>query len=240
MPNHITTKIHLKTPIEDFLKATSSDESILDFNRIVPMPESLHIESSTLSDQAFLYAYTNGYTKKMTYDDADKLKKVIFIGYVNQLAYLNADIERSKQTYNRVCDDDAKSSEFKSLAKQTMENFEKYGYINWYEWSIEHWGTKWNAYDCVANHDENTIKFDTAWNYPSRLIDRLFFENKFSGVIDSVCESWEKWHRLEYVNGVLVKCISDDESLKREIIMNVFDYTEEKMTQIEQELEDEE
>lgn len=47
---------------------------------------------------------------------------------------------------------------------------------NWYDWSIEHWGTKWNAYSfqwhgkadhCIA------IQFDTAWSPPEPVLDKL-------------------------------------------------------------------
>ncbi|WP_272668696.1 hypothetical protein [Providencia sp. PROV145] len=31
-------------------------------------------------------------------------------------------------------------------AKAYISNFEKYGFGTWYEWSLENWGTKWNAY----------------------------------------------------------------------------------------------
>lgn len=31
-------------------------------------------------------------------------------------------------------------------AKAYISNFEKYGFGTWYDWSLENWGTKWNAY----------------------------------------------------------------------------------------------
>ena len=40
---------------------------------------------------------------------------------------------------------------------------------NWYDWSIENWGTKWDADDVqIVDEDENSIKyiFDTAWSPP--------------------------------------------------------------------------
>lgn len=31
--------------------------------------------------------------------------------------------------------------------KQAKELIKKYGYADWYDWSIANWGTKWNAYN---------------------------------------------------------------------------------------------
>ncbi|RKN86774.1 hypothetical protein [Paenibacillus ginsengarvi] len=46
----------------------------------------------------------------------------------------------------------------------------------WYNWSLEHWGTKWNAYEISVN--ENVIRFDTAWSAPFPIFESL--HEKFS------------------------------------------------------------
>lgn len=54
------------------------------------------------------------------------------------------------------------------------EERQQYGRNNWYDWSVDHWGTKWNAYDIYwVNDDEYrpgdttyAISFDTAWAAP--------------------------------------------------------------------------
>lgn len=54
------------------------------------------------------------------------------------------------------------------------------GYTSWYEWSIKHWGTKWNscrAELCEPNtiDDGHTvIRFDTAWSMPQPIADKVF------------------------------------------------------------------
>ena len=56
-------------------------------------------------------------------------------------------------------------------AEVKAERMTKYGYESWYDWSIEHWGTKWDvggdAEDC-AEIDEHTLimNFDSAWSPP--------------------------------------------------------------------------
>lgn len=54
------------------------------------------------------------------------------------------------------------------------------GYRDWYAWSWDHWGTKWNA--CRAeltepysiDHGYTVIRFDTAWTPPLPVFHRMF------------------------------------------------------------------
>ena len=40
----------------------------------------------------------------------------------------------------------------------------QYGEKNWYDWSIQHWGTKW---DCNNSYiSGNIVEFETAWTFP--------------------------------------------------------------------------
>lgn len=60
---------------------------------------------------------------------------------------------------------------------------EKYGKENcWYEWSIQNWGTKWNAirakdsyYFKLPPSNEDSIFFETAWSGVPELISKLGF-----------------------------------------------------------------
>ncbi len=62
----------------------------------------------------------------------------------------------------------------------------KYGFDNWYDWSIQNWGTKWNSYDCDchniimeesarAEDKDQSISFSfmTAWDLPRPIFDKL-------------------------------------------------------------------
>lgn len=52
-----------------------------------------------------------------------------------------------------------------------IEEERKYGKNNWYDWSNDHWGTKWNAYGCVrADKNADTLLFYTAWNAVPKII----------------------------------------------------------------------
>lgn len=47
----------------------------------------------------------------------------------------------------------------------------KYLAANWYDWRLQNWGTKWNAYD--QSLSDNQIVFQTAWNTPVEVIEKL-------------------------------------------------------------------
>jgi hypothetical protein len=71
---------------------------------------------------------------------------------------------------------------------------ELYGKNNWYDWSLENWGTKWNSAHVfcgdIYKADKQFVlsfEFDTAWATPYEIIDKmvlmhpdLFFEIQFA------------------------------------------------------------
>jgi hypothetical protein len=56
-------------------------------------------------------------------------------------------------------------------SQRALENLEKYGHKDWYSWSIENWGTKWNSSDTYQ--DEDYLEFQTAWSLPEPVIIQL-------------------------------------------------------------------
>jgi hypothetical protein len=53
----------------------------------------------------------------------------------------------------------------------------KFGKNNWYDWSVDNWGTKWNAYGYdgteYGSYTPGTISFLTAWAAPHPVIRKL-------------------------------------------------------------------
>ncbi|MBR3124882.1 MAG: hypothetical protein IKF42_05575 [Mogibacterium sp.] len=48
------------------------------------------------------------------------------------------------------------------------------GDLNWYDWSIENWGTKWNAYGFdELPHKEDAIVFNTAWSAVPKVVELM-------------------------------------------------------------------
>jgi hypothetical protein len=89
---------------------------------------------------------------------------------------------------------------------------------NWYNWKWDNWGTKWNAYDCIIDRENNKIQFDTAWEYPRPVIEHLVKAHpKVSVKILSVNEGGFPILCILYTNGskTLEKTIDYDEDKER-------------------------
>lgn len=65
----------------------------------------------------------------------------------------------------------------------------KYGHDNWYDWSIDNWGTKWGTYNAEAfdfggDGDVIAIKFQSAWCAPKILFEIAQWLNEQFGFED--------------------------------------------------------
>lgn len=77
------------------------------------------------------------------------------------------------------------SVEQKALVAKEKANLKKYGYRNWYDWSVSEWGTKWNAggadnEDMIVDYDEDVddtgialFTFSSAWAPPVGVYQKL-------------------------------------------------------------------
>lgn len=170
MPNHVVNLISLRGDpkiIREMLEAIKSDElgiGSVDFNKIIPMPESLDIESGTRTDRGLkVYRdFIEVYTLSGTLD-----KDLSKIPLSSEEAFLKARTDSN----NAV---DPKEWE---LGKTAWNNIRQYGAPTWYDWCINNWGTKWNAYgygeDKIDYHDGDMLYFQTAWSAPHPVLERL-------------------------------------------------------------------
>ena len=81
--------------------------------------------------------------------------------------------------------------EDKQSAHETQQkmNIEKHGHADWYSWSVDNWGTKWNcdAQDWMKIENPNedqasvTFWFDSAWSPPTALYE--FIESQFEFIV---------------------------------------------------------
>lgn len=53
----------------------------------------------------------------------------------------------------------------------SSEDMQKSNGKNWYNWSIDNWGTKWNAYD--SDFGGTGVIFSTAWSCPMPVFEKL-------------------------------------------------------------------
>jgi len=140
-----------------FIRGNGTD---IDFNKIIPMPESLNIEDSSTGDDGMKYLYLRATSLSFQQREFKEIEKRL----VAQGRFDNA-IE---------------------LGKKYLINIANTGHKTWYSWSAENWGTKWNALEPRIVSDI-CIEFDTAWSGIVKLIERLstnfpdvVFEYKYS------------------------------------------------------------
>lgn len=175
MPNHISNRLLVSGSAErvkeiiSFLirKNDQIGEEFFDFNRIVPMPKGIDIESSSEGDLGMgelLYRGAKSY----------------------QYAPLHEAWEKAMATAP-----EKRKADALALGKQYLLNIANHGAKCWYEWSLRNWGTKWNAYDLAygvsLDGKEVIFNFNTAWSgvpeLMSKLVEKfpdLYFEYEYA------------------------------------------------------------
>lgn len=62
---------------------------------------------------------------------------------------------------------------YADYGKAALKCLLNYGCFDWYEWSTNFWGTKWNACETHVDDDNMSIYFETAWSPVPELIQKL-------------------------------------------------------------------
>ena len=163
MPNHITNILRIEASEELTAQIKSDIKSVdeegetrhIDFNKILPMPESLNITSgSTTSNGIAILQYRAG--------DDTAIRGIMGYAWANEFATPDDLIEHMI----------VKGSANLEEAQKALDNERLYGCRDWYGWSTDNWGTKWNAYS-TNDTDVDEVSFETAWSNPYPVIIAL-------------------------------------------------------------------
>ena len=166
MPNWVENHVFYdgdEEEIQAMLENIKNDEfgkGTIDFNKIIPMPESLKIESGTRTDKGVeaIKEYLDGLTGPILKEKFD------FEGFI---AFLNKHADE-------ITDDNDKENW--KLGVTAVSNIHEYGSPTWYEWAVSNWGTKWNAcgYEPDTDYSDNgMIWLQTAWSAPDPIYQKL-------------------------------------------------------------------
>ena len=153
MPNWVQNNLIITgnpASIAALIEQVKSKDSDFDFEKITPMPKTLHIESGSDTDKGI-----NIYTKYLKFlSDSKK--------------------EPTKELEDWFAEEHETSKRAFELGKIAYENVKKYGCKTWYEWSCRYWGTKWNACEARVEYTDGSdhvlIYFQTAWSTPEPVI----------------------------------------------------------------------
>lgn len=159
MANNITNRITVNGSPEmiekffDFIRSDkgtpNNDKSLIDFNKIIPMPESLNIPASSDGEEAAAWVAVNERNLPDPREYGGKFCK-----------------------YERIKSDPVELEAYLKEGRIRMDNLHNYGHQDWYGWRREHWGAKWNAYESYRLAD-NIIEFQTAWHGVPKLVSVL-------------------------------------------------------------------
>ena len=179
MPNHITNILKFKGDSEQvhaMLDKIKSDElgfGSIDFNKIIPMPESLNIEAGSRTDEALYVcmmalnpAAPDMGVPKLSSEEYQKLAGIVGRSKGEQFMTLDAQRISRASKYTPL-------SDVIAMGQVVISNFLQYGCGDWYGWCNRNWGTKWNAYDIHFDQESQSIHFLTAWDTPMPVIDKL-------------------------------------------------------------------
>ena len=179
MPNHITNILTFEGDSEQvyaMLDKIKSDElglGSIDFNKIIPMPESLNIEAGSRTDEALYVcmmalnpAAPDMGVPKLSSEEYQKLAGIVGRSKGEQFMTLDAQRISRASKYTPL-------SDVIAMGQVMISNFLQYGCGDWYGWCNRNWGTKWNAYDVHFDQESQSIHFLTAWDTPMPVIDKL-------------------------------------------------------------------
>lgn len=206
MPNWVRNEINVRGTREDLsamLEFVREGDLAFSFNKLIPMPESLHIVSgSSLKPCMIAYALhldtpledRIGALSRAFHDDIlarlgikSEPKEQQIIKRVSEAldlmqktaGHVGRDVVFDGSTWP----DDTFDSHAK-YGKAYYENYKNYGSETWYEWRCDKWGCKWNCCeieigDILDEPDVNglpakvTITFDTPWSMPEGVLTEL-------------------------------------------------------------------
>lgn len=182
MPNHVTNILSIQgseASRQNILRsicAKDDPEQVICFDRIIPMPESLNIESSSRSTEGLVLVLTAmAPDSNYTLQGFVKLQPNIFARLCHCMTheswktdhYHPLSLERIGRLHKQ-----ADFAKYVALGKAALRNLAQHGATDWYSWRLQHWGTKWDAYETSLNKD-GTLRFLTAWSCPQPVTQRL-------------------------------------------------------------------
>jgi len=183
MPNHVQNVLMVSGPdVTDrmrkyFLMLPDPDKPgqmygpTFDFNQLIPMPEvAAQVVESSLAP-TIITLMVGGPGMITAWDDLCRTDRDKILGPWIGLAYekIEAKLEKVEKAYPGAI------ANARLMARCIGET----GYKSWYEWSIHHWGTKWNAYDSVmqtvvrGEDKQAELRFQTAWSCPTPVLEKL-------------------------------------------------------------------
>ena len=164
MPNHVTNILNIDDLggmlLSDVRSSFVNEKGHVDFDKIVPMPDCLR---GFEPDSEILGRAKSALGLVPNPANADMSN---ISGFSDRLQFSNR--------VRDICTP-AAQADISGIIR-CLKNYEECGYLFWYDWNIDHWGTKWGAYDQTdGTHFSYPMKFKfkTAWSHPDKVVTAL-------------------------------------------------------------------
>ena len=163
MPNWVRTRLTFNgeknrvAEIKELVKTTGKDDegrgytNEFDFNKVVPMPEELDIDSSSSGECGMRYLILKD--------------KHLILWTDDDRSFMERMEKQKEKNPNRFNEDI-------ELGKKYLSNISKYGYKDWYNFRCDKWGTKWNSSEAEWIAD-NCVEFETAWGFCYPIVKKI-------------------------------------------------------------------
>lgn len=193
MPNHVTNVVVISSDNEPTLNsicskiATETDDGYLigfDFDKIIPMPKELDLESGSPTDKAVSHALSYLYLHNSDMSEYINTKQKVFDSeYYSFAGHSIAELRIIPIPDHEIDMDQVE------LGLKYIYNLQEHGAFTWYDWAQDKWGTKWNSYGYKQFEDQpipkcaqevsdkkkysRVIRFQTAWDPPFKVYTKF-------------------------------------------------------------------
>ena len=185
MPNWVRNRIIAKD-FAELKKHLVNENGEVDFNVAIPMPKDLNISSGSFSYDQQHRSWFSKFTAERIKEQApaDVLMAKHYTKSITQdhfvgVCLLDKELVRTVRAIRgyKIRGEHKMSREDLHEALDTFFrgyfNVQRYGWKDWYDWSIENWGTKWNACDVHVDDENQVIEFETAWSMPDGVLKEV-------------------------------------------------------------------
>ena len=163
---------------------TGVDKLYVDFEKVVPMPSELNI---FFRDDHKLVGHNNVRFAAFEFEvikiidsfslkqmSQDEMINIVYRSLAEKTDRIPVSLVNEFVTYGKCGEKTDVTSPLEQYVREEY-NIQKYGYQDWYRWSLDNWGTKWNANveDCLVNQDMQYLEFSTAPFPPKPVIHKL-------------------------------------------------------------------
>lgn len=134
------------------------------FNKVIPMPDDLEIESGSNTDRGIAYFLTERLTK--TAAEANLAQ------YISNMF----DEDWAGTVVMRLQDcnmDDEEADKLYELGRQCVYNLEHHGAYDWYFWRTQNWGSKWDAVETIFEPEKPGEVSFLAVGYPAPVFEEI-------------------------------------------------------------------